>query len=313
MLNIEFYKKSWFFKELTLSEWEFLFKEWEIDENLYIIESWEIFILRNINFNNDYKVLSVLYDLDIFWEWFLNEEKPKTVSVKANKQTKLLKINKKNLDLFWKKYHDEINDLYKHIIIFLNDKLLELDKHTSKMDLKLDNSINSKLLDLENNTKKRVVDLDNYIVSVYEIDKFISEISIYNNSSLFKLITKFNQIINSEFILYIEKNLVVENYFTLKYDTRFPWKMLDDTLEIKEENDIYKVLFLKKENYYIQKINVLNNYVWFFVIWKKIEFSYNEKKIISTISALLASVINQKMTIEQKDKDENYIENKESY
>jgi len=43
------------------------------------------------------------------------------------------------------------------------------------------------------------------------------------------------------------------------------------------------------------------------------EFSYNEKKIISTISALLASVINQKMTIEQKDKDENYIENKESY
>jgi len=37
--------------------------------------------------------------------------------------------------------------------------------------------------------------------------------------------------------------------------------MLDDTLEIKEENDIYKVLFLKKENYYIQKINVLNNYV----------------------------------------------------
>jgi len=90
------------------------------------------------------------------------------------------------------------------------------------MDLKLDNSIGSKLLDLENNTKKRVVDLDNYIVSVYEIDKFISEISIYNNSSLFKLITKFNEIINSEFILYIEKNLVVENYFTLKYDTRFP-------------------------------------------------------------------------------------------
>lgn len=313
MLNIEFYKKSWFFKELTLPEWEFLFKEWEIDENLYIIESWEIFILRNINFNNDYKILWVLYDLDIFWEWFLNEEKPKTVSIKANKKTNLLKINKKDLDLFWKKHHDEIDILYKHIIIFLNDKLLELDKHTSKMDLKLDNSIGSKLLDLENNTKKRVVDLDNYIVSVYEIDKFISEISIYNNSSLFKLITKFNEIINSEFILYIEKNLVVENYFTLKYDTRFPWKMLDDTLEIKEENDIYKVLFLKKENYYIQKINVLNNYVWFFVIWKKMEFSYNEKKIISTISALLASVINQKMTIEQKDKDENYIENKESY
>lgn len=309
MLNIQSYKNSWFFKEITLLEWEFLFKEWEIDDYLYIIESWEIFILKNINTNNDYKILWVLYDTDMFWEWFLNEEKPKTVSVKANKKTKLLKIHKKDLDIFSSKSPDQAIELYKYIIIFLNNKLLELDNHTSKIDLDIDTNINKKLFNLESHTKKRIEDLDNYIISVYDIDKFIWELNIYNNANLFKLITKFNEIINSEFVLYIEKNLVVENYFTLKYDTRNPWKMLDDVLEIKNNDDIKKALLLKDWNYLIQKISVLNKSIWIFVIWKKTEFSFNEKKIISTITTLLAWVINQKVISEQQ----SYNEDREDY
>lgn len=305
MLDIKFYKNSWFFEEKILLEWEFLFKEWDLDDNLYIIESWEIFILKNINTDNDQKILAVLYDLDLFWEWFLNDEKPKTVSVKANKITKLLRVNKKGLDLFSEKYPKEVIDIYKHIIIFLNNKLLELNNHTSKMDFEIDSSINKEDLDLENHTKKRIIDLDNYIISVYEIDKFIKELQIYNNANLFKLITKFNEIIGTDFILYIEKNSVVENYFTLKYDTRFPWKMLDDVIEIKSEDDIYSALFLKNWHYFIQKINVLNNYIWFFVMWKKIDFTFNEKKIISTISTLFGSVINQKLILEQNIREDN--------
>lgn len=300
MLDINFYKKSGFFTQITLLSWKMLFLEWEIDPNFYIIDSWEIYVLKNKNDKNEYKILSILYDNDIFWEWFLNDEKPKTISIKANKDTKLLKIDKIGIDLFSKKYPEKAIELYKSIIVSLNERLLILDTKINNLNLITDSNINKDLLKLDNHTKNRVEELDNYIISVYEIDRFISEITVFDNINLFKLINKFNQVINAQFILYIEKNEVVENYYTLKYDTRFPWKMFDDTLEIKDDNDLARILFLKKDQYIIQKISIFNKDTWYFVIWKELVFTFNEKKIINTITTLLAQVINQKTITEQK-------------
>jgi hypothetical protein len=112
--------------------------------------------------------------------------------------------------------------LYKEIIISLNERLLDMDNHINRLNLKTDFDIDKELLELDSHTKNRVEELDNYIISVYEIDKFISELVVFDNSNFFKLINKFNQVISSQFILYIEKNPIVENYYTLKYDSRFP-------------------------------------------------------------------------------------------
>jgi len=150
----------------------------------------------------------------------------------------LLKINRDNKDLFSLKYPNEIKKLYEYIIVSLNNRVLYLNERIDKMIFATDFSFNKNLLDLDNRVKNRIKELDNYIVSVYEIDKFISDLVIFDNKNLFKLINKFNEVINSEFIVYLEKNQVLDNFYTLKYDTRFPGKMLDDVIEFEDENYI---------------------------------------------------------------------------
>jgi hypothetical protein len=42
--------------------------------------------------------------------------------------------------------------------------------------------------------------------------------------------------------------------------------MLDDTLEINEEKDISRVLFLRKDHFIVQKISIFNKDIGYFVI-----------------------------------------------
>jgi len=274
MLNIEHYKNSWFFKEINLSKWEILFSEWDLDQNLYIIESWEVFVLKETKDKSDFKILSVLWDEEVFWEAsFVSPFDIKMATIKANKDTKLLKIDVlKDLDLFFQKFPNETIDLYKYIISLSN---------------------------------KRLLNANNHILSVYEMNKEIIWLTDLNEKSFFVLIQKFNKLINTDYILYFEKNSIVDGYFTLKYDTRFPWKMLDDVFEIKKEEEIFDLLFLKQDDYVIQKINVLNNYYWFFLLGKGINFTDSELKIIDTISTLLAWVINQKNILKEIKSEED--------
>ena len=46
MLQLDFLKQSWLFKEFHLQANEMLFDEWETDQNIYIIIAWELEIQK---------------------------------------------------------------------------------------------------------------------------------------------------------------------------------------------------------------------------------------------------------------------------
>jgi hypothetical protein len=48
----------------------------------------------------------------------------------------------------------------------------------------------------------------------------IASIENYDNKNIFKLIDSFSKIIDVEYIIYLERNPIMQNYMTIKYDTR---------------------------------------------------------------------------------------------
>ena len=96
MLDLNFLKKSWYFKEVILEKWEVLFKEWEIDNNIYIIVLWELSVEKYTTKQKDEtKILAYLKKDDIFWEAALNSNLPKQVNIVSQTKTHLISINAK--------------------------------------------------------------------------------------------------------------------------------------------------------------------------------------------------------------------------
>jgi len=58
------------------------------------------------------------------------------------------------------------------------------------------------------------------ITSSYKINKHISEINEFNNTNLFKILDELSKTIISDYVLYLEKNPVLEDVLILKYDSR---------------------------------------------------------------------------------------------
>ena len=270
MLNIKILENSWFFETLELKDWELIFDEWEIDNNLYIIKSWEINIEKyTTTEKKETKLLATLKKLEFFWEWSLNNKEPKEVRVSSSWNSIILKIDaRKKIQDFMKKYPSEWLDLLKYIIEISNKRLLK------------SNSL---------------------ITSTYEMNKTISSLKKINNKAFFELIIKFEKILGSEYIIYLEKNPVMEDYAKIKYDTREANKMIDETIELdKKQLNLEKLQNLEKYNF-IETLNIADTILWYLVIWKKTEdFSENEIKIIKSISNSLSWIIRQKEFFEEE-------------
>jgi len=192
MLNIEFLENSWFFQIKTLEAWEVLFDEWDIDNNLYIIKEWELSIEKYTTTDRtETKILAKLWNSEIFWEWSLWDSAPKQVRIKATKKTTLLEIEAKNsFEEFLLKHTKKWVDLLSSIIYISNKRLLEA----------------------------------NFLItSSYKINKHISEINEFNNKNLFEILDELEKTINWKYVLYLEKNPVLENILILKYDSRYKW------------------------------------------------------------------------------------------
>jgi hypothetical protein len=69
-------------------------------------------------------------------------------------------------------------------------------------------------------SNKRLLESNILITATYKISKEIIELNEINNKKIFELIDKLKEIINVSYILYFEKNPVMENFIKLKYDTR---------------------------------------------------------------------------------------------
>ncbi len=285
MLNIEFLKKSWYFEEIKIKNWEYLFNEWEKGDWLYIIISWKISIEKNIIKNNKEKKrkLSTLLIFDILWESALNWHiKEKEVSALALSDTTLLKISwNKKIEKFFKTFPEESIDLLKHIIYIWNKRLLKANRE---------------------------------ITATYEINKSISEIENIDFKNIFKIIEKIKDLIWCSYILYFEKSAAFTDYFILRYDTRTEWKMQDEIIEIKKDD--LEIKILKESNFKLDSFNLINKLniwtvnLWFLVVWRKNNiFSESEKNMLVSMWNSLSGIIKQKSII-QEEKNKNFMKNK---
>jgi len=280
MLNIDFLENSWFFQIITLEAWEVLFDEWDIDDNLYIVKKWELSIEKYIDDKkNETKILAKIWDWEVFWEWSLWNNWPKQVKIIANTKTSILSIEAKNsFEKFLLKHTKWWVDLLSSIIYISNKRLLEA----------------------------------NFLItSSYKINKHISEINEFNNINLFEILDEFSKIIISDYVIYIEKNPVLENYVTLKYDSRKKWKMQQTIIDLKDwilDFEDFKREWINISWYnLIEELKNKNEIIWYLVIWNKEKnFDEAQKKSISIISVSIAWFIKQKQYFEEiKNKEYN--------
>lgn len=264
MLNIEFYKTSGFFELKNYKVGDLVFDEWSMDENLYIIVSWKVSIWKyTTNEKTEIKELAVLSVWDFFWEASFTSSIAKEALVKILEDTSLICINWKIwIQDFLQKYPKEWFELLSYII---------------------------------ENTNKRLVLANRIITANYEIVKSIIEIENINDKSIFNLIEKIKLITDFDYVLYFELNQVMNDYIILKYDTRERGKFLDIIIERKKINNLREVNEVVLENYnYIQKLSIWKNDLGFIIFSKKTNFTYDDKKLLLSISNNLTWLLRQK-------------------
>lgn len=278
MLNIEFYKTSLFFQYKEFKAWTLVFDEWEIDENLYIIISWKVWVEKYTTIEKkETKELAVLADWDFFWEASLGLIQPKEALVKAISDLKVLYIDWKNwIQWFIKKFPKEWLDLFNYIIETTNKRLLKANKQ---------------------------------ITANYEIVKSIIWIEKINDKNIFSIIEKIKLITWYDYILFFEINPVVSHYLSLKYDTRESWKLQDKVIERWDIDNFEKLdNIILSDNNFVQKLSIWDIDLWFMIFGKDTEFTYDDKKLIASISNNLTWLLKQK-EIMKEELNRNYMKN----
>ena len=274
MIDYKFILKNKYFDKVNLNKWDILFDEWDKDHNLYIVKKWSFWVQKyTTNNKNNYKQLAFLWVWSIFWEWALKSDNPKEVKILALEDSELLKIDAKEwVQKYIKEFPEHWFDLLTEIIDVTNKRLLE----------------------------------SNFLLtSNYEMSTIISDLDLYDNKNLFYIIDKFKNIIWAEYILYLEKNPVMDNYMTVKYDSRYKWKMQSNIVDLWNNNlDLEDLkndwIVLEKFNY-IENVKSENDIIWYLIIWERDHnFTEWQKKAISSITALIAWVIKQKHTYEEQ-------------
>lgn len=272
MIDIDFLENSWYFKTKTLKKWEVLFNEWDFDNNLYVIKKWRLYIKKRVNLNNsDARIIAEIWIWEIFWEWSLWNSDAKEVRIEASEDSILLEIEAKNT------FEEFLQRYTKNWIIIL-----------------------SSIINISN---KRLLEANHLLTLSYKINKYISEVNIFNNKNLFNIIEELKKTINSKYMIYVEKNSVIENIATVKYDTRLKWKMLQNVIEIKDNKVILNRLikeWIKLSKYnLIEELKNNNKIIWYLIIWNENTFNEGEKKSLSIISVAIAWFIKQKEYFEE--------------
>ena len=129
-----------------------------------------------------------------------------------------------------------------------------------------------------------------------------------------ELIEKFKKMSLSERIIFLEKNAVLDGYYSLKYDTALSWKLWNTVMTFKNQDEILMQLkdwdkpFISRF-ILIEKLSVWNGDIGYLIFWKEnLPFEENDKKIISSISTSLAGVMQQEKVLEEQ-KNRDYLNN----
>lgn len=280
MLNIEEYKNSSFFQSLKLTKNEVLFSEWETDDHLYIIEKGELVVEKSVHTKQGkFKTLSHISIGNIIGEQSLWEEWTKEVQIRAHVDTTLLKINaKKDFPKFISENPIAWYKLLTTIIQLWNTRLSKANRE---------------------------------ITANYEVNVAISKIKDFSQTTLYKLLIVFQWILEVDQIMYFEKNLVMDNYFKLKYNS-LDQKSIKNQI-LKFNDDTFDIDQLQKENIKVCKHHRYAPLIlWkvnygYILIWRnKSSFDENEEKLLENTTQSLVWVIHQKKIIEDE-KNKVYI------
>lgn len=268
MINTRFLKSLDYFKEITLKRWDILFDEWEINNNLYYILSGKLSIEKyTTKEKKETKQLAIIWKDDFLWEWALNTSEPKQVKVLASEKSELLYIDAKTdfLD-FMKEYPEKAKNILVYIISITNKRALVWNK---------------------------------YITSIYEINKSIRKIWKVNFKEIFKILDKINLILEWEFLIFLETNMIDKSYLTLKYDSRKSWKMQDKLLE-KWKYNLEEIWIKKDYKILTKEVFIWEESLWNIIITKKENFNQNDKRIFLGMINSLAWILKQKKNLEEE-------------
>lgn len=253
-------EKSPLFETISLKKWELIFDEWSMDNNLYIIKKWILSVEKyTTNQREETKQLAILKTWDFFWEASLSwVNAPKEALIKALEDSEVLSINSQT-DL--KKFIEENPNIWyevlKHIITQTNARLLEVNK---------------------------------LLTTNYEVEKQIKWLTNIDLKNIFWLIDNIKNIADVDYIIYIEKHQILDNFFTIKYDSRQPNKMLDKVIEKKwnflDLDELYSEANISKDDFLsINRLSIGNDIYWYLIFWReKRSFSWSDKKVFSSIS-----------------------------
>lgn len=283
LLNyIDTFEKSPLFKTKIIQKWELLFNEWTIDNNLYIVKKWILSVEKYTTTERiNTKQLATLKTWDFLWEASLDrDDSRKEALIKALENSEVLAINAKT-DL--KKFIEENPtiwyELLKHIIIETNKRLLESNK----------------------------------IITInYEIEKQVKSLTTIDRKSIFGLINKIKAIADVDYILYIEKHQVMDNFFILKYDSRQPNKMQDIIFERKwyflDLDELFeKANIASDDKIVVNKLSIWDEIYWYLILWReKRGFSWSDKKIFTSIANSFVWVL-KKFFTDKDDMNKLYI------
>ncbi len=281
MLDIKFLQSSGFFETISLKSWDVIFDEWEINNDLYVVISWKINVLKyTTSERKQVKKLATLLKMDFFWEaWLSVKNEPKKVKIQASSDSELLKIDAGTwVEKFIKDNPEEWLNFLKHIIYITNKRL---------------------------NKNNRQIAAD------YELNKEINNLEKITLKSIYHIIDKIAVIIECDYILFFEHNIVMNNYYSLKYDTRTGASFEGISLEIED----LKSLDIKKDIPHLDtslfnnivKLNIGERELWFLVVGRKNNiFSENEKNMLISMWNSLSGIIKQKEVLEEE-KNKSYI------
>lgn len=280
MIDLNKIKSSGYFEEVNLKAWDILFDEWDTDLHLYIVFDGELSVQKSMaTKSGSHKILWLLWIGNIVWEAALSNENPKEVRITANRETILLRIEwKKKFPEFVTHYPREWYALLTTIIEIANTRLLRANRE---------------------------------LTANYEVNVAISKIKDISMASIYKLLVVFESILWVDQIMFFEKNLVMENYFKLKYDSKNEKSMQNKI--IKFENDTFDLEKLKGEEVEISKFTrVAKLSLWdtnygFLVIGKDAkDFNENEEKLLWNTAGSFVGIIHQKKILDDQ-KNINYI------
>ncbi len=279
----DIFEKSPLFEKKIIQKWNLIFDEWSQDNNIYIIKKWLFSVEKYTSQDRtDTKQLAILKSWDFLWEWSLNKDKsPKEALVKALETSEILKIDAwEDIKKFIEENPSVWYDLLKHIIVETNERLLEANK---------------------------------LITSHHEIEKAINSMKEITPRNIFHLIDRIKSIVDGDYILYFEKHQIMENFLTLKYDSRQPNKMQDKVFErswyFLNLDELFEECNINQEDkIVINKLSIGNEIFWYIIFGReRRSFNGSDKKTFSSISNSLAGII-KKLFTDKEIKNKIYVE-----